>query len=297
MIKSKITKLNYDNGFDKTGMISKSLDLSGKFRKYAYNTAILLYHEVTDFPERAKNIRKISPSDSLLVKRFEEQLALISKSPNAKVVTIDDILREAPDNYKKIVFTFDDGLIGNYLFAFNILEKYGFKATFFITVNNISSIRYMSWEQLSVLHKNGHSIQSHTMTHPMLGECEEEKIVYELESSKKTIEDNIGAPVKYLSLPFGSSNRSVIRIAKRTGYEAIFTSSYSVRNLNNELCQFGRIHIKDTYPLKTFVRLLDPNPSQFLLTRTKEAFKRLAKKIIGLDNYRKLYRFIYRIEL
>jgi peptidoglycan/xylan/chitin deacetylase (PgdA/CDA1 family) len=261
------------------------------------NYLILLYHEVTDFPERAKQIRKMSPADSLLTKQFEEQMAFLSDRPNTKVVTSDDIFAEAQDSSQKVVLTFDDGLIGNYLFAFNILEKYGYKATFFVTVNNISRNRYMSWDQLGALHKNGHLIQSHTMTHPMLGECDESLITYELETSKKIIEDKIGAPVKYLSLPFGSSNERVIAVAKQLGYQGIFTSLSNIGKRKNELCQFGRIHVKDTYPLKKFMRLIDPNPTQFLITQAGEALKGIVKEIIGLNNYRKLYRFVYRIEL
>lgn len=239
----------------------------------------------------------MGPADSLMAGQFEEQMALLSERPNTRIVAADDILNKAEDDAKKIVLTFDDGFIGNYRFAFDILERYGFKATFFITVDNISKDRYMSWEQLSVLYKNGHSIQSHTMTHPMLGECDERRITYELKTSKKIIEDKIGSPVKYLSLPFGSLNERVIKIAKGVGYKAIFTSSCIIRNSNGELYQLGRVHVKDAYPLKKFGRLIDPNPPQFLLARTNEALKRLIKKIIGLNNYRKLYRLMYRIEL
>jgi peptidoglycan/xylan/chitin deacetylase (PgdA/CDA1 family) len=262
------------------------------------NHSILLYHEVTDFPERAKKIREIGPADSLPTRQFEEQMGWISEGQNTKVVTVDSLFYEAQDDSKKIVLTFDDGLIGNYLYALSILEKYGFKATFFVTVRFISRImRYMSWEQIAGLQKNGHLIQSHTMTHPMLGVCDDREITYELETSKKTIEDKIGAPVKYLSLPFGSFDQRVIKIAKETGYQAIFTSSCSTKDSNGKFYQFGRIHVKDTYSLQKFVRLIDPNPTQFLLTRTNEALKGLIKEMIGLNNYRKLYRLIYRIEL
>jgi peptidoglycan/xylan/chitin deacetylase (PgdA/CDA1 family) len=261
------------------------------------NHSILLYHEVTDFPERAKKIRKMSPADSLLTKHFEEQMAYLSDRPNTKVVNVDNIFTEAQESAQKIVLTFDDGLIGNYLFASNILEKYGYQATFFVTVDHISTNRYMNWHQLSALHKNGHLIQSHTMTHPMLGECDESRITYELETSKKIIEDKIGAPVKYLSLPFGSSNERVAPIAKQLGYQGIFTSLSNIAEWKNESFRFGRIHIKDTYPLKKFMRLIDPSPTQFFLTRIGEALKGTIKEVIGLDNYRKLYRFVYRIEL
>lgn len=261
------------------------------------NHRILLYHEVTDFPERTKQVRRMSPVDSLLTKQFEGQMALLSDRANTKVVPVDDLFAARQDRAQKVVLTFDDGFIGNYLFALRVLEKYGYKATFFVTVDHISTNGYMSWDQLSILDQKGHSIQSHTMSHPMLGECGEGQITYELETSKMIIEDKIGGPVKYLSLPFGSSNERVITVAKRLGYQGIFTSLSNTRRRKNELVQFGRIHIKDTYPLKTFMGLIDPDPTQWLVTRTAEALKGIVKKTIGLNSYRKLYRWMHRIEL
>ncbi len=257
---------------------------------------ILLYHEVTDFPERAKKARKMSPADSLPTKQFEEQMAYLSARPETKVVTVDDIFSEAPDRSRRVVLTFDDGCVGNYLFASHILERRGYPGTFFVTVDHVSKDGYMNWDQLAALQKSGHSIQSHTMTHPMLGECSERQIAYELDASKKVIEDRIGAPVKYLSLPFGSLNEKVTLIARRLGYIGIFTS-LSIEKRKSELVQFGRIHIKDTYSLKKFVRLIDPSPAQFFVTRTGETLKGMVKEVIGLENYRKLYRFVYRIDL
>ena len=266
-------------------------------RKDSSKITVLLYHEVTDFPERAKKIRKMGPADCLMVRQFEEQMALLSQGPNMSVVTADDILNQAEEGDKRIVLTFDDGFIGNYLFAFDVLERYGFKATFFVTVDDISKERYMSWDQLGTLDRHGHSIQSHTMTHPMLGECDQRRITYELEASKKIIEDKIRSPVRYLSLPYGSLNERVIKIAEDTGYKAIFTSTINSKHSGSTLHRFGRIHVKDTCPLKKFVRLIDPNPTQFFLNRTGEALRGMIKRIIGLNNYRKLYRFMYRIEI
>jgi peptidoglycan/xylan/chitin deacetylase (PgdA/CDA1 family) len=239
----------------------------------------------------------MGPADSLLTKRFEEQMAFLSDRANTKVVAIDDLFVETQDRAQKVVLTFDDGFIGNYQYALDILEKFGYKATFFVTVNSISTERYMSWDQLGVLYKKGHLIQSHTVTHPMLGECDEGQITYELETSRKMIEDKIGGEVKYLSLPFGSSSERVITIARQLGYQGIFTSLSHDEKRKDELSQFGRIPVRDTYPLKKFARLIEPDPTQMFLARATESLKGFVKEIIGLNNYRKLYRFLYRIDL
>jgi peptidoglycan/xylan/chitin deacetylase (PgdA/CDA1 family) len=71
------------------------------------------------------------------------------------------------------VITFDDGLAGNSVYDFEILEKFEPKATFFRRMKNISKKEYMNWEQYRILSGNNHSIQSHPMTHRLPGDCGE----------------------------------------------------------------------------------------------------------------------------
>jgi peptidoglycan/xylan/chitin deacetylase (PgdA/CDA1 family) len=47
------------------------------------------------------------------------------------------------------------------------------------------------------------------------------KLLEELKTSAEIIEDNLGAKVSYLSLPFGRYDEPVIATAKDVGYEAI----------------------------------------------------------------------------
>lgn len=255
-----------------------------------------MYHEVTDSPERERRKRKIDPAYSLLTGQFEAQMALLFHAHDLQVISLDDLKNEEADQRSRIALTFDDGLKGNYEHAFKILEDYGFPATFFVTVNDIASSRFMNWDQLVELHSYGHLIQSHTMTHPMLGECDENQARYELERSKKIIEDKIGTEVRYLSLPFGSWNENVINIAQQVGYLAVFTSSIVSHHRNHCLYQYGRIPIKDTYSIQKFAALLHPTSWQSSQLKRMNTLKNMAKKALGLNNYRRIYRLIYHIE-
>ena len=61
---------------------------------------------------------------------------------------------------KVVYLTFDDGPGAHTARLLNILDKYGVKATFFVT-NQFSSYQYMIGET----HKRGHTIALHTLTH------------------------------------------------------------------------------------------------------------------------------------
>jgi len=257
---------------------------------------VLMYHEVTDCPERQKEIRKIDPSYSLATQQFEEHIAYLYDS-GYRTVSIDEMIHQQSNNRKTCVITFDDGHVGNYEFAFPILKKYHFTATIFITVGAISIDSFMNWDQLRELTYNGFSIQSHTMTHRALGELNDKDIFYELSESKGIIEKEIRKEVKYLSLPFGSGKRNVFKIADEVGYVAVFTSSLYDIDLNSKPAMIGRIPITDSHNKDTIKNLMLKNPKLYYKMKIDSLIKNTLKKIIGLNNYRKIYRLVYRIEI
>ncbi len=156
---------------------------------------------------------------------------------------------------------------------------------------------YMDWNQLLDLHRHGYSIQSHTLTHPMLGECTDDQIFYELNESKETIERKIGNKVNYLSLPFGSYNENVIKYAKKIGYLGIFTSSLKKNYITNQFYQCGRIPIKDSHQIHIFIKLINNKSMLYRKTKFVNSIKSYIKNVIGLNNYRKIYRLVNRIKL
>lgn len=67
---------------------------------------------------------------------------------------------------------------------------------------------------------------SHTVTHPLLTELDEEKAYYEIESSKHTLEQILGTEIKYLAFPHGKYNQKVSSLCKKAGYERVFSINY-----------------------------------------------------------------------
>jgi peptidoglycan/xylan/chitin deacetylase (PgdA/CDA1 family) len=113
---------------------------------------------------------------------------------------------------KVVILTFDDGYKSQYSNAKPILDKYGFKATFYIVCNYVGSgDNRMTWEEIKSLQQEGHDIASHTMNHDDLSTIPPEKVQYEVTQSKQCLLDQ-GIEPKSFAYPFngGSDDPTVI---------------------------------------------------------------------------------------
>lgn len=102
----------------------------------------------------------------------------------------------------------------------DVCHRYGVKATFFLVGFWIDNYPDM----VKKIDEMGHTIGTHSETHPKMGSLSAEKITQELSSSMKKITDLTGKEVKLFRAPFGDySNRllEVIldnRFVKRRAY-------------------------------------------------------------------------------
>jgi len=184
-----------------------------EFRKYL---PILMFHHIKDVPSDSPDQAgyKLSFSPEKL-----EQFLIFFKKNNIETLTFWD-LKDIVENKrqfpkKAIILTFDDGYLDHYQNAFRILKKYNLKGVFFIISNMPNNNPdYATWEQIKEMSENGQEIASHTVSHSDLTTLSDEKIKYELETSKKIIEAKIGKPVISLSYPAGKYDNRVIEIAK-----------------------------------------------------------------------------------
>ncbi len=74
----------------------------------------------------------------------------------------------APIPDKLVVLTFDDSKASHYTVVRPLLTKYGFGATFFITEGftfRTNKEDYLTWDQISALHRDGFEIGNHTRDH------------------------------------------------------------------------------------------------------------------------------------
>lgn len=79
----------------------------------------------------------------------------------------------------------------------------------------------MNWDQLREMHSAGMEIGSHGVAHCMLAKLPRQRMVAEVEESKRKLERELGAPVIALSYPVGgpdSYDAETIEAVRATGY-------------------------------------------------------------------------------
>src|SRR5688572_9966658 len=122
---------------------------------------------------------------------------------------------------KAAIITFDDGMLSQYTYAKTILDKYNFKATFYIICNSVDKENRMNWNNIQTLEKEGHEIGSHSMNHKRLSTLSEEEIRYEIIESKRCLQEK-GFNVTSFSFPYndGDNNKNMLKIVADNYYIA-----------------------------------------------------------------------------
>lgn len=119
-----------------------------------------------------------------------------------------------------IILNFDDSYKSQFTYAKPILDKYGFKATFFHVCNWIDSgseeNEKMSWNDITELYKEGHDIEAHTMTHSHLDKLSSSELEYEIGQSKQCLLDH-GINSTIFAYPYGEGwdNPEVVNIVSK----------------------------------------------------------------------------------
>jgi peptidoglycan/xylan/chitin deacetylase (PgdA/CDA1 family) len=119
-----------------------------------------------------------------------------SSSSSSSFSPTQSITSTNNNNDKFVIINFDDSHQSDYTYAEPILDKYGFKATFFEVCNWIEAGYHESdisvtWQQIAALQQDGMDIESHTMTHPNLNDLSSQAdLDYEIGQSKQCLENH-----------------------------------------------------------------------------------------------------------
>ncbi|MDP2923951.1 MAG: polysaccharide deacetylase family protein [Candidatus Omnitrophota bacterium] len=169
---------------------------------------VVYYHHVLP-KEKMENL---AVDDNFIdTETFERQLEFFSR--RYRCVTDIDIARAIENGdrlgQRSVCITFDDGFADNYKYVFPLLEKYGLKATFYITTSRIrlneTNKEFMSWEELKELVSRGHSIGAHTISHRILSRLSPEEIETEIAGSKRELEEKLNIRVVSFAYPHGKA--------------------------------------------------------------------------------------------
>jgi peptidoglycan/xylan/chitin deacetylase (PgdA/CDA1 family) len=122
----------------------------------------------------------------------------VSSSSSSQSTTQSSASSNNSDNNgnKFVIINFDDSHQSDYTYAKPILDKYGFKATFFEVCNWIEAGYHdldisTTWPQIAALEQDGMDIEAHTMTHPNLNDLSSQAdLDYEIGQSKQCLENH-----------------------------------------------------------------------------------------------------------
>src|SRR3989442_11103417 len=167
-------------------------------------------------------------------------------------------------NNKVVILSFDDNRKGDFTYAKPILDKYGFKATFFVICGKTTDKGAMNWQDIAAMQRDGMDIESHTMTHKHLDHLSASGLNFEIAGSKQCLVSH-GYNVTSFAYPYdeGADNVTVVNtVAKnyelaRSGSEPLmFLQCNGFKNHPQTDC---RTHLPDgtlTYANKYAVRSL-----------------------------------------
>lgn len=198
---------------------------------------------------------------------FDHQLAVL-KAKNYTTIWMtqlsDHFRYGRPLPPKPAVITFDDGF-SDQLRAFSILKKYQMRATFYLITSGEASRwcigiqrrygqqppcgdGYMNWDDTKTLDQSGLiEIGAHTVNHLALAGQSPIVQSFEINESKRVLEQVIEHKVWTFAYPYGSYNMTTIGLVKQAGFTTAVTT------INGTGQSLGNIYtlkrVRDTYSL------------------------------------------------
>ncbi|MDB4349456.1 polysaccharide deacetylase family protein [Omnitrophica bacterium] len=221
---------------------------------------ILLYHSVG----------KVHPRDTLGIRLDKEMFYSQMKSlkeDGCNIWTLKEAIACVKEKksmpQKTTVITFDDGYKDNIINAAPIMEEFGFRAIFFVTVDYIGKAKtsaqrdWQHWEcmdesDLVELKKRGHDIGSHSLNHVDLTKLDSASKTEEIGRSKKEIGSLLDKEVNFFSYPYGHFDEEIVKIVRDSGYEAACTTVVNGNDAASDIYRLKRTEIVNSDTLGDF---------------------------------------------
>lgn len=102
----------------------------------------------------------------------------------------------------------------------------------------------MSWGELRNLSTEGHEIGSHAMTHALLLDAQGCDQRWEVAESKRSIERELGVPIRAFCYPNGSYDRTTLREVQAAGYDCAVTTQWGTNRRGTSPFELRRFDIQ-----------------------------------------------------
>ncbi len=120
---------------------------------------------------------------------------------------------------KPVVLSFDDGYLGQYLYAMPIFEEQGWGGQLNLKAEGSD----LSSRQVKKMYQAGWEIASHTITHPDLPTLDPATLEQELVGSREMLEKDLGIEIVNFCYPAGQYNAEVADAVEAAGYRGATT--------------------------------------------------------------------------
>jgi peptidoglycan/xylan/chitin deacetylase (PgdA/CDA1 family) len=146
---------------------------------------------------------------------------------------VDTMAGEEEPGPVRFCLSFDDGHKDWVNVLLPILHEFEAPATFFITVNNVTSAaesrRRLTWGDCRRLVEDGMGVGSHTISHARLAVVDPARARREIFDSKAVLEDRLGTPVRDFAAPYGLPGIDYlldrdVELIKEAGYRCLATT-------------------------------------------------------------------------
>jgi len=99
----------------------------------------------------------------------------------------------------------------------------------------------MNWDQVRGLVAKGHTVGSHTMTHPNMAYVDEHELYREFSESKRRLEQVLNSPIVHFSYPCPALSphwvEHTVKVSREVGYQTAVTSNLGLaKKGDNPLC-------------------------------------------------------------
>lgn len=185
----------------------------------AVRVPILVYHIIRpSYPSDSYQIKALAQTPEV----FDAQMKYLSDADYRVITfaTLENYLNKGtPLPKNPVIISFDDGWSDQLKFAFPILQKYNYIATFFVFTNPINTRGFLTWDNLKTLRDAGMTIAAHSRSHPFLNKITNSDTLWnEIYGSKQALEKNLSITVREFAYPFGQYNASTTAMVRKAGF-------------------------------------------------------------------------------
>ncbi len=191
------------------------------------------------------------------------------------------------------LMTFDDGNVSDYEIVFPLLLDLNIKASFFVITDRIGKQGYLNWAQIKEMSLHGMYFGSHGHTHVRMTEVSAKVAFDEFANSKRILEDQLGTAIHAFSYPYGEMSRDLHKLGRLVGYKYIFCSEHGI--IAKSSSPIPRNSINSRMSWDDMESILAPDIKKRIFWKMEDLIKSSSKRILGIQNYRKLRGAFYKV--